>query len=526
VKEDQAAVIELLAAPSTHGGVAVERIDTHTAIVFLAGDRALKLKRAVRYDYLDFSTPERRKACCDAEVHINRRTAPALYRGVVAVTRQPDGSLALGGSGVPVDWVVDMARFDQEGLFDRLAARGRLDLDLMRPLATTIARFHAAAERRPGYGGRSGMAWVIDGNASGFDEYGAGILDGAACARLTAESRAALDRLGRLLDGRRAAGLVRQCHGDLHLRNIVLLDGHPTLFDAIEFNDEIACIDMMYDVAFLLMDLWRRGLRRHANAVWNGYLFETNDVEGVSLLPLFLSCRAAVRAKTSATSARLQGDAARRAELQELAREYLRTAASALCPPAPCLIAVGGLSSSGKSTLALALAPSVGAVPGAVVFRSDEVRKQVCGVPPLARLGPEGYTPEVSRRVYASLANRAGAIVRAGHSAIVDAVFARPSDRAGLAKVASDAAVPFIGLWLDAPAAVLIDRSRRRERDASDADAAVIRGQLAQDIGPMRWHRIDASPDAGLVLQRAVSIVSRRPDDTATIDCPPTSATA
>src|SRR5262249_39443797 len=147
-------------------------------------------------------------------------------------------------------------------------------LDLMRPLAAAIARFHAAAEPRPEYGGRSGMAWVLDGNASGFDEYGAGLLDAAACAALTAGSRAPLDRHAARLDGRRCAGLVRQCHGDLHLRNVVLVDGHPTLFDAIEFNDAIACTDVIYDVAFLLMDLWRRGLRGHANAVWNGYLFE------------------------------------------------------------------------------------------------------------------------------------------------------------------------------------------------------------------------------------------------------------
>src|SRR5688572_19648134 len=168
ITEDQSDVVAFLASPSTHDGAIVERIETHASIVFLAGRRALKLKRAVRYDYLDFSTIERRRAMCEAEVRINRRTAPDLYRGVVAVTRQPDGSLALGGSGRPLDWLVEMVRFDQDGLFDRLAASGALDLSLMPSLAMAIARFHESAEQRSDHGGAAGMAWVVDGNAAGF----------------------------------------------------------------------------------------------------------------------------------------------------------------------------------------------------------------------------------------------------------------------------------------------------------------------------------------------------------------------
>ena len=195
--------------------------------------------------------------------------------------------------------------------------------------------------------------------------------------------RAELDRRGALLDARRDADFVRQCHGDLHLRNIVLLDGRPTLFDGVEFNDKISCTDVLYDLTFLLMHLWRRRLPRHANEVWNQYLTDTGDLKGLPLLPLFLSCRAAVRAKTSATAARFQDDAARRRELQDLARKYLTMAEGLLHPARPCLVAIGGLSGSGKSTLALSLAPSVGAVPGAVVLRSDEIRKRLGGVPTL-----------------------------------------------------------------------------------------------------------------------------------------------
>ena len=280
----------------------------------------------------------------------------------------------------------------------------------------------------------------------------------------------------RSLDRRREQGFVRQCHGDLHLRNIVLLEGRPTLFDAIEFNDEIACIDTLYDFAFLLMDLWRRQLPRHANAIWNDYLAETLDFAGVRVLPLFLSCRSAVRAKTSAAAAGLQRDPQRRRELEQMARTYLALAATLLRPVPACVIAIGGFSGSGKSTLARALAPAIGAVPGAVVVRSDEIRKRLCGVNLLTRLGAAGYTADVTQHVYETIRQRADMVVRDGHSVIVDAVFARRADRDAIQRDAAAAGVPFIGLWLEGPEQMLVERLRRRPADASDADAAVLRG--------------------------------------------------
>jgi aminoglycoside phosphotransferase family enzyme/predicted kinase len=511
--DDQAAVIDFLASPSTHGGSRVERIDTHASVVFLAGSRAYKLKRAVRFDYLDFSTAALRHAFCEAEVGLNRRTAPAIYRGVVAVTREADGSYALDGRGTPVDWVVDMNRFSQEALFDRLAATGHLALELMSPLAAAIAGFHRSAEPRTDCGGQAGMAWVIEGNAAGFAEFGRGCLDPWHSYRVTDQSCRELDRHAELLERRRAEGLVRQCHGDLHLRNIVLLDGRPTLFDGVEFNDDISCIDVLYDLAFLLMDLWRRQLPRHANAVWNRYLSDTADLGGLPLLPLFLSCRAAVRAKTSATAAHLQQDEPRRNELRAVAREYLAMADRLLHPPRACLIAVGGFSGSGKSTLALALAPHVGAVPGALVLRSDETRKRLCGVPLLERLGPEGYSPDVSQRVYATLADRAAVVVQSGHSAVVDAVYARPADRESIERVAAAAAVPFIGLWLEAPETVLIARTETRSNDPSDADADVVRLQQAAGAGEMTWRRLDASVSAAALWSSAAACVRERLDE-------------
>jgi aminoglycoside phosphotransferase family enzyme/predicted kinase len=506
--EDQSEVIAFLESSATHHGETVQRVDTHASIVFLAGSRAWKLKRAVRYDYLDFSTVDRRRLMCEAEVRVNRRLAPTLYRGAVAITRQPDGSLALGGSGVPVDWVVEMTRFDQADVLDERAARGDLDLALMHDLAVTVAQFHATAARRPDRGGPGAMLSVIQGNEAGFHEYGAGILDATVCAEVITTSKEAVTRHAALLDRRRDAGAVRLCHGDLHLRNIVVLEGRPTLFDGIEFNDAIACVDVLYDLAFLLMDLWGRGLFLHANAVFNGYLGQTEDYAGLSLLPLFLSCRAAVRAQTSATAAGLAAaESQQRADLSARARTYLDLARTLLRASPPCLVAVGGFSGSGKSTLARTLAYRVGPVPGAVVLRSDAVRKRLYGIPENTPLGSEGYTADVSRRVYDVVRSRATTILSAGQAVIVDAVHAKPEERLAIEQVAIEADVPFLGLWLDAPEAVLVNRVEGRTMDASDADRDVVRRQVRQGAARVEWHGIDASLGPDAVCRVATSLL-------------------
>ena len=488
---------------------AVERIDTHISIVWLTGDRVYKLKRAVHFDYVDFSTIELRRIACEAEVRLNRRTAPSLYLGVRPVTREAGGALALGGQGEPIDWVVEMVRFDQDTLFDRLAERHRLDAGLMEGLADAIVRLHAGAEPRTDRGGQGGMAWVIDGNALGFAEQGATLLDRAACERLTADARAALDRHAERLNARRDRGMVRACHGDLHLRNICLVGGIPTLFDAVEFNEDISCIDVFYDLAFLLMDLWRRDLRSHANLVFNEYLSRTLDLEGLSLLPLFLSCRAAVRAKTSATAAKVQPDERQKGELQAASREYLALAQELLRARPACLVAVGGLSGSGKSTLARRIAPFVGATPGALVVRSDVIRKTLLGVSSLTRLGPEGYTADVTRQVYETMAERAKRALEAGHAVVADAVYARPVDRDAIAAVGRATGVPFIGLWIDGPLEILASRLRERVNDASDATADVLALQARTELGPLDWHRLDGSTDVESVERSAQAIMAQ-----------------
>ena len=503
-------VVAFLSTPAAYGLTSgpIERIDTHISTVWLAGDRAYKLKRAVRFDYVDFSTAELRHAACEAEIRLNRRTAPMLYIAVRAVTRQHDGSLAIDGPGDPIDWVIEMKRFDQETLFDRLAERGRLDIATMSPLAAAIAHLHAGARIRTDHGGRAGMAWVADGNAREFLERGPGVLDPALCARLAAETRTELCRHAARLDARCRAGLVRECHGDLHLRNICLVDGAPTIFDGVEFNDDISCIDVLYDVAFVLMDLWRRGLAAHANALFNEYIAATGDVDALCLLPLFLACRAAVRAKTSLTAAAQSQDVSRRRELERAAVQYLDLSGTLLRPSPAQLIAIGGFSGSGKSTLAHALAPSVGAAPGALVVRSDLLRKSMMAVTPLTPLDKAGYTPAVTRRVYHELTARAVAALKAGHSVIADAVFARPEDRDAMAHAAHAAGVSFLGLWLDAPPAILAQRIADRSLDASDATVAVLDDQVRAGPGAIAWERLDGAMDIPTVLRHARALLA------------------
>lgn len=498
-------VIDFLSRPDTYGpgGTAVRRIDTHISIVWLAGDRAFKLKRAVLLDYVDYSTAEKRRAACEAEVRLNRRTAPDLYRGVRAITREPAGALAIDGQGVPIEWVVEMARFDEETLFDRLAVRRALEPALMDGLAGAIAGLHARAAPRTDHGGAAGMAWVVDGNELAFEAQGGGVLDRTVWRRLMDESRDALGRMQAQLEDRRRGGLVRACHGDLHLRNICLLDGTPTLFDAIEFNDEISCVDVLYDLAFLLMDLWHRGLGGHANRVLNGYLSRTGDIDGLSLMPLFLSCRAAIRSKTSLAASLVALDAGERSRLHAAARQYLELARVFLRPPGPCLVAIGGFSGSGKSTLAQALAPHLGPAPGALVLRSDVIRKIASGVDPITRLDGDAYAPQISRQVYDTMTWQARAALRAGHAAVADAVHARPDERSAIEMVAHETGVPFAGIWLEGPVEELAVRLRARVEDASDATPDVLARQVRAGAGEPEWHRLDGMGKVEQVLHEA-----------------------
>lgn len=497
--EDQREVVAFLSQPETYAasksavGSTVDMVETHVSIVFLTGERAYKLKRAVVFPYLDFSTRDRRRRFCEAEVRFNSRTAPGIYLGVVPVTRTVGGGLALGGDGEPVDWLVEMRRFDEDTLFDRLADRGVLDRFAMEDLADSIARFHRGAEPQFDAGGRDATAFVIGNNEQSFAETQPGLLDADAVERLTGSSRHTLDACGALLDQRRQNGFVRHCHGDLHLRNIFLHEGRATLFDAIEFSETFANIDVLYDLAFLIMDLDCRDFRGLASILLNRYLDVTGDASGLATLPLFLSMRAAVRSHVDAMGCTGQSDPGEAGVLRERARRYLEKAEAYLVPAAPILVAMGGLSGSGKSRLARELAAYLGPAPGARVVRTDCTRKRIAGVPLGSRLGPSGYTPDMTSRTFAAVYEEAGTALAAGHSVIADAVFAGPEQRAAIARVAEDAGVPFHGFWLEAQPDVMFERVTNRKRNVSDANAAIVQMQLGYELGAIDWRRIDTS---------------------------------
>jgi hypothetical protein len=497
-------VLAFLADPATHGGQKVRRIDTHAASVFLAADRALKVKRAVRFPFLDYSTLEKRKAACEAELKVNAPYAPQIYHGAVPITREAGGKLAVGGAGTPVEWAVEMARFDENCTLDHIAK------EIDPTLADALGRVVAAAHRRATP--LDGSAWIealgsyIDEHAEAFRQHPR-VFPRDDVDALSRKARAAYEQITPLLRERSRGGFARRIHGDLHLGNIVLIEGKPVLFDAIEFSDIIASGDLLYDLAFLLMDLLERGLEQPANIVLNRYLSESRhdeNLDALAALPFFLSMRAAIRAKV--TAARLERAAAKeRQEIARTASTYFAFALRAIAPPPPRLVAIGGLSGTGKSQLAQSLAHDLEPMPGAVVIRSDVERKAMFGAAETEKLPASTYTAEVTAQVYAILADKARRIVAAGHSAIIDAVFAREEERAVVAAAGASAKVPFQGLFLTADLDTRVKRVGARKDDASDADAAVAKSQETYDTGPLDWTPVDASgtPENTRKLARA-----------------------
>jgi aminoglycoside phosphotransferase family enzyme/predicted kinase len=505
--DDQDAVFRFLADPATHSGAAVKRINTHAASVFLAGPVAYKVKRAVRFPFLDFSTLDKRKAALEAEIAANRPFAPDLYLEVLPIVRR-NGSLALGGEGPPVEWALKMRRFDETQTLDFLADAGRIDKALIHALAGAVAAAHERAPVTDAKAWIAALAEYIDQNDAALRER-ADLFEPQAVGTMTTRSRAAFARVRPLLVERGEHGLIRRGHGDLHLGNIALIDGHPVPFDALEFDPVVASGDLLYDLAFLLMDLIERKRAADANLLLNVYLEETrrlSDLDALAALPLFMSVRAAIRAKV--TAAKLDGARPQEREaIAAQAKAYFALACDLIAPPPPRLIAVGGLSGTGKSVLARALAPYVAPSPGAVLIRSDVERKAMFGVAQTEKLPPQAYAADVGQRVYATLADKARRVVAAGHSAIIDAVFAREAERASVTELARTHQFAFCGLFLTADLAVRIARIEDRVHDASDASAEVARQQENYTLGALDWTQIDASGTPEDTLARAKNAV-------------------
>jgi aminoglycoside phosphotransferase family enzyme/predicted kinase len=505
---DQTDVVAFLAEGTGLGcSTPPQRIDTHAATIFLTPHRAWKLKRAVNLRYLDFSTSERRRTALYSELALNRRTAPELYLAVHPITREQTGALVLDGVGDPVDWLLEMRRFPDGALLDEIAAARLLSDSLLIRLADTIAAFHLEAPIARNAKGASDVREIVAGNQTSMARYPK-ILSLNAADALSAAHGALVDRYAALLDHRARTGRVRYGHGDLHLGNIALIEGRPTPFDCLEFNPALATIDVLYDLAFLLMDCWHRKLHNEANLLFNRYIDRSPEDElGIALLPLFLSVRATIRAHVlAAQSKRVGSDET----LAALARSYLALAEDLLSERSTPLIAIGGLSGTGKSVLSRALAGSIGPPPGARILRSDVMRKRAAGVAPETRLTPESYSLSASAKVYAAIDEVAAAVLDQKSAVIADAVFAQRDERNAIEAIATRKGMPFSGIWLNVEAALRARRVTARKGDASDADAGVARAQLAIKIGDLGgWHTIEAGAALPAVVAAALTWLRR-----------------
>jgi aminoglycoside phosphotransferase family enzyme/predicted kinase len=497
MENDQTAVLDFLGG---RRDVTPRRIDTHISVVFLESTRVLKVKRAVRLPYLDYATLEKRKQACEAELAINQRFAPAIYRCVIPITRGAAG-LEIDGSGPVVEWAVEMARFDERKTLDHLATAGAIEPALADKLADTLRASHDRAEIARQSSWPKSIAGLVDRNTEKFR--GQTALDRDRVEQLHALSQKKAIALSPLIERRAADGMVRRCHGDAHLGNIVLIDHAPVLFDAIEFDPAIATTDVLYDLAFPLMDLVHFGQRAAAGLLFNHYFEATwrQSADALGLMPLFLSIRAAIRAHVLFTRCEQSPRGAGTAATE--ARRYFELALRLIAPGPPALIAIGGRSGTGKSVLARAAAGLIDPAPGALVLRSDVIRKELFGIDPLEKLPESAYAPDVTETVYRTLSERARQIIGQGYSAIVDAAYLRERERAMLDEEARRLGVAFHPVFLDAASHLRFARVAARVADASDATREVAERQERMDLGRMEWPIIDASGSPEETLQRA-----------------------
>ncbi len=482
-----------MSGPHTHGaaralvdalraslpGADADCIETHISWVLLAGGDAWKIKKPLKLDFLDFSTLEQRHAACLQELRINRRTAPGLYLDVVPIT----GSVRaprIGGSGPVLEWAVHMRRFPADAELARIAAGGQLRAPHVDALARRVAALHADAARATpahSYGQPEALARAARDNFPPLAALLAGTPLAGDADALARWSAAEGERLMPLMRARLAAGQVRECHGDLHLGNLLWLRGDAVLFDAIEFDPALRWIDVIADVAFLFMDLHAHGLAPLAWRFVNAWLDLGGDHAGVALLPWCAAYRALVRAKVAALRAAAPDDA----PAQEAAR-YLRLARGFMQPRERVLWLASGVSGSGKSSQGQPLIEQR----GLVALHSDVERKRLFGLAPLERSAgvPGGiYTADASARTYAALRERARAVLAAGQPVLVDATFLRRAHRAEFIALARELGLPCRILAFDAPEPVLRERVRRRAAaggDASEATEQVLERQLAE----------------------------------------------
>lgn len=456
-------------------------VETHISWVLLTGSYAYKIKKAVDLGFLDFSTLERRRFFCEEELRLNRRLAPALYRAVIPITGTAQHP-RLGGAGAPIEYAVKMVQFEPAAQFDRLLAAGRLTPELLARFAAGLARFHSAIARATvadTYGTPTAVSAPVEENFAHIHLPPSFTAEDAILSELHDWSARAHARLRPLLERRKADGFIRECHGDLHLGNITLYQGEPTAFDCLEFNDRLRWIDVMSEIAFLVMDLDEHGHSDLGLRFLNEYLHHSGDYEGLALLRYYQGYRALVRAKVACIRLRQTGAAEPAA--WDGVRAYLRLAQDYTRPRPRALVITRGVSGSGKSTHTSGLPARC----GMIRIRSDVERKRLFGLAPEARtqsgLDVDLYSRDAGARTYRRLAEIAAAIIDAGFTALVDATFLTCAQREQFRTLAAQLQVPFMILDFQATEARLRERVSARAqagRDASEATLAVLERQL------------------------------------------------
>ncbi len=466
----------------------VEILETHISYVLLAGEYAYKIKKPVNLGFLDFSTLEARHRCCEEELRLNRRTAPEIYLATVPIAGS-ESAPVLGGKGTAIEYAVKMRRFAQEGLLDRVAKRGELTPALVDATARMLAQFHATvavAGPQSAFGEPDHVVAPARANFDHIERLIGDSPDIAQLERLRGWTEAEAKRLAPVFAARKRAGFVRECHGDLHLGNIALIAERPTPFDCIEFNADLRWIDVMNEVAFLVMDLADHRLPTLASRCLNAYLEETGDYAGLAVLRYYMVYRAMVRAKVACIRAHQAGLAgSAKASIEGEYRGYFQLAERLARRGRTPITLTHGLSASGKTTVAGILAERF----GAIRIRSDVERKRLFGLPATARTGsaPGGgiYGEDATRRTYAHLADLARRVIEAGWPVVVDATFLRDTERAAFRSLARELGVAMVIVSCTAPDAELRARILARERagtDASEADLAVLaRQRLASE---------------------------------------------
>lgn len=517
-------LIQSLKNPACYGPEVREVVllETHISYVFLAGEYAYKIKKPLDLGFLDFSSLEKRRFYCQEELRLNRRLAPDLYLDVIAISGSPE-NLAFDGDSPVIEYAVKMRQFPQEALLDRLEADGRLMPAHIDQIAASIATFHGSIPSAPEDSPFGSSHNIQLPALENFEQIRPLLTDQKDIDRLSALQAWTIQEtwlLEKDFAARKRGGFIRECHGDMHLGNMALVDNTVTIFDCIEFNDNLRWIDVISEVAFLVMDLLRRNQHGLAYRFLNDYLENTGDYEGISVLRYYLVYRALVRAKVACIRASQPGlDDKQRSQIVDQYREYIQLAEGFSAPPKQGIVINHGFSGSGKTTLTQALLEQL----GAIRVRSDIERKRLFNMTPQAKSGSgidSGiYSKQAGSRTYARLAGIAESIVQAGYPVIVDATFLKLEDRMTFHALAEELQTPFIILDFQATESILRARVLQREMrgtDASEAGVAVLEHQLAtqQIFSPDEMRdviEVDATQESipAKVLARIQSALAR-----------------